>query len=257
MNDSLITQRGIIGAANIDAAKEHFALFNQVKREVMKPEVHFGLIPGVKKPTLFQPGAQVLLKLFNLTHEIQETHRTVDPLTGFVCYEYKVVISRDGFPVAEGVGACNSFEDKYAFTAWARADKPDNDTQVKMKAANLGKNYKDGPNWVWMQRERKPAPDLIALQNTVMKMAQKRATVAATLNATGGGEFFSQDIEDMPEVKEIGETVAMYEGFILAQIKAAPFVEDLHAIWKALPQLQKSAWFVDAVKEKNRELNPA
>lgn len=40
-------------------------------------------------------------------------------------------------------------------------------------------------------------PDVIGVDNTLMKMAQKRAFVGATLLATGASEFFTQDIEDM------------------------------------------------------------
>lgn len=39
--------------------------------------------------------------------------------------------------------------------------------------------------------------DILGLQNTIMKMAQKRAFVGAVLMATGASEFFTQDVEDM------------------------------------------------------------
>jgi hypothetical protein len=40
-------------------------------------------------------------------------------------------------------------------------------------------------------------PEVVGLQNTIMKMAQKRAFVGAILIATGASEYFTQDIEDM------------------------------------------------------------
>ena len=39
-------------------------------------------------------------------------------------------------------------------------------------------------------------PDVADLVNTILKMADKRALVAATLIATGMSEYFTQDIED-------------------------------------------------------------
>lgn len=39
--------------------------------------------------------------------------------------------------------------------------------------------------------------DILGLQNTIMKMSQKRAFVGAVLMATGASEFFTQDVEDM------------------------------------------------------------
>jgi hypothetical protein len=49
---------------------------------------------------------------------------------------------------------------------------------------------------------RIPNPDVADLVNTIQKMAQKRALVAATLIATSASEFFTQDIEDTSQ----GET---------------------------------------------------
>lgn len=40
-------------------------------------------------------------------------------------------------------------------------------------------------------------PDVIGVDNTLMKMAQKRSFVGAMLLATGASEFFTQDVEDM------------------------------------------------------------
>ena len=39
-------------------------------------------------------------------------------------------------------------------------------------------------------------PDTPDLVNTILKMATKRAYIAAVLNATGASEFFTQDLED-------------------------------------------------------------
>src|SRR5579863_9907958 len=44
---------------------------------------------------------------------------------------------------------------------------------------------------------RIPNPDVADLVNTIQKMAQKRALVAATLIATNASEFFTQDVEDI------------------------------------------------------------
>jgi hypothetical protein len=44
---------------------------------------------------------------------------------------------------------------------------------------------------------RIPNPDVADLVNTIQKMAQKRALVAATLIATSASEFFTQDVEDI------------------------------------------------------------
>lgn len=53
---------------------------------------------------------------------------------------------------------------------------------------------------------RVPNPDVADQVNTIQKMAQKRALVAATLLAVNASEFFTQDVEDM-EVIEGSYTV--------------------------------------------------
>lgn len=45
---------------------------------------------------------------------------------------------------------------------------------------------------------RIPNDDIFSLVNTIDKMAQKRALIAATLIGANASEFFTQDIEDMP-----------------------------------------------------------
>lgn len=44
---------------------------------------------------------------------------------------------------------------------------------------------------------RIPNDEIFSIVNTILKMAQKRALVAATLIATNASEFFTQDIEDL------------------------------------------------------------
>jgi hypothetical protein len=47
---------------------------------------------------------------------------------------------------------------------------------------------------------RIPNPDVADVVNTIQKMAQKRALVAATLIATSASEFFTQDVEDADSI---------------------------------------------------------
>lgn len=49
---------------------------------------------------------------------------------------------------------------------------------------------------------RIPNPDFPDLVNTIQKMAQKRALIAAALIGTSASEFFTQDVEDLPEFRQ-------------------------------------------------------
>lgn len=249
-------QNNTLGLMDIDNAVKHYAAFNLFKQAICKKEIDFGVIPGTKKPSLFQPGAQKLAKAFKLVVSLQLESRTVDAQTGFVSYEYRAIATRDGVFLGEGIGSCNSYEDKYAFTAWHPEAQPDTKTQNELKAANLGANKKEysSGQWVWNQRERKHAPDLIALQNTIMKMAGKRAFVHCILNTTGGGEFFAQDIEDMPHLKdEAQKTDELTDGVYFA-LSLCITLDECKKLWAMVPHLQKDANFITAVKAKSEQI---
>lgn len=55
---------------------------------------------------------------------------------------------------------------------------------------------------------RIPNDDVYSLVNTIQKIAQKRALVAATLIGTNGSEYFTQDMEDMEESGQVVEGMA-------------------------------------------------
>jgi hypothetical protein len=72
------------------------------------------------------------------------------------------------------------------------------------------KNGEMRPAWkltVGAVQYRIPNPDFADSSNTVLKMAQKRALVAACLVVTNASAFFTQDVEDMPFAESIDVAV--------------------------------------------------
>lgn len=152
-------------------------------KEVLEEGRDYGLIPGVDKPSLLQPGAQRINVGFGViphytTLEAQVDHDrviewskrkkiykarewtgdwSIESGTSIGVYRYVVrceLVHRDtGIVVGESLGACSSLESKYI-------DRP-----------------RDS-------------------ENTCLKMAQKRAFVGATLTAYGLSDEFTQDVED-------------------------------------------------------------
>lgn len=59
-----------------------------------------------------------------------------------------------------------------------------------------GENYTDADMRMKQDVVREKNPDPMGLTNTILKMADKRALVAATLIATGCSDLFTQDIEE-------------------------------------------------------------
>jgi hypothetical protein len=76
------------------------------------------------------------------------------------------------------------------------------DAIQKGTAKHIKKKIKDGSERDAVEIDstlvRTPNPDIADLVNTIQKMSQKRALVAATLLAVNASEYFTMDLEDMP-----------------------------------------------------------
>ncbi|SHL44556.1 hypothetical protein SAMN02745216_05202 [Desulfatibacillum alkenivorans DSM 16219] len=151
-----------------------------IKDNAMTENVHFGVIPGCRKPSLWKAGAEKLCQAFRLEPQFEtvamddpnrviewekteyHTRRKITGTTkGFI--EYRASCSLIHIPTREAWvrnvgGVCNNFESKY----------------------------------------RTLNPYDVA--NTLEKMAEKRAFVAAVLIATAASDIFTQDIEDLPHL---------------------------------------------------------
>lgn len=150
----------------ITEALSHYGTLVEFVKGVLQRDVDFGVIPGTKRPTLLKPGAEKLCKLFGL-RPVPELVRCIEDFERpLFHYHYRVaLLNRQGEIVAAGEGNCNSMEGKY----------------------------------------QKQQSRIFDLPNTICKMAQKRAMVAAVLVATGASEFFTQDLEDWENVIDGGD----------------------------------------------------
>lgn len=163
---------------------------------ILKKDQDFGIIPGVSKPSLLKPGAEKLLSFYQLSAEFDCTDKMFDIPSKFIAYTYKATIkNRDGRILTQCEGSVNSYESKYRYTWVESSKRPEKAEADLLKSQGLGKYKQKNGQWVWTERVENP--DLVGLQNTIQKMAQKRAFVGAILLATGASEFFTQDVEDM------------------------------------------------------------
>lgn len=170
--------------------QQHVNTIRQVMDQVMKPEVHYGVIPGCKTPSLFKPGAEKIMATFRLS---------VDPVVtdlsdhDQIRYQVKArLLSPSGVFVGCGIGECSSNEEKYK---WRRAvcDEEFNDCPADRRREKWSKAY-NKPAYKQKQVRTEPSD----LANTVLKMAKKRALIDAVLTATAASDCFTQDVEDLP-----------------------------------------------------------
>jgi len=152
----------------------------EIKAKAMRENVHYGVIPGCRKPSLWKPGAEIICQGFRLAPEFvttssQDLNHTikwekwdydkrakVEGLTkGYFEYDTQCTLVHipTGEVWAKAVsGSCNNFEAKY--------------------------------------RSLNPYD----VKNTLEKMSEKRALVAAVLIGVGASDIFTQDLEDLPEL---------------------------------------------------------
>lgn len=190
-----------------------------VMAQVMTDGVHYGRIPGVSKPTLFKSGAEVLNTTFRLAPSYLSERIFHDD--GHLTVIAKCILTHapSGMVLAEGEGMCSSRELKYAWRAAARS------CPVCGAEAIIKGKQEYGGGWLcWKNHKTTPGcgakfsegdqriegqatgkitnPDLADTWNTVLKMADKRALVAAVLNGTAASDIFTQDVEDSSAAAE-------------------------------------------------------
>ncbi len=190
--------------AHVKRLEEAMVAIQEAKDRLLTEGIDYGQIPGTKKPSLYQPGSELLLKLFGygFKYEVEESIEDWD--TPFFRYQIKgIVIDGFGNTIAEGPGEANSKEPRYR-----RRECPQCESAVwdNRKSQSEGK-FTDQPAFTCKAKcgwagASKPSevPEIFdfSLVNTMMKMAVKRAKVGSTLTATGGSHFFTQDVEDLP-----------------------------------------------------------
>ena len=202
---------------SMETALQRRSMLVQFTRQIMVENQDFGVIPGTgTKPALLKAGAEKLCHFFGLEPEFNQVVEDVD-WTGerhggevFYYIRYSVRLHRGGRVLGVGEGSCNSWESKYRWRQGARKCP-----QCGQEAIIAGKE-EFGGGWVcWKKKNgcgaqfksddpaikdqavgRIPNPDVADQINTIQKMAQKRALVAAVLIATGASEFYTQDVED-------------------------------------------------------------
>jgi hypothetical protein len=199
-------------------AVERKKQINQFIEQVLKPELDYGTIAGVNsKPVLLKPGAEKLCSIFGLA-PCYESEEITEDWTGaqhdgepFFYYRYKCRLFRAERCLGEAVGSANSWESKYRYRDAKRVCPECGQTSI------IAGKQEYGGGWLCWKKQggcgfkfeaddkriteqptgRTANPDVADQVNTIQKMAQKRALVAAVLVVTNCSDAFTQDLEDI------------------------------------------------------------
>ena len=226
MTQDLITYEcsDFMPALSVPQAEQRFNTVVEFVKNVMRDGVDYGKVPGADKNTLMKAGAEKLTTLFGLTVRFQVVEQAQD-WTGeahggepFFYYWYRCQLWRGELLIAEADGSCNSRESKYRWRETKRKCPECGTAAInKSKFPPRGAPKGTPPGWYCFAKQggcgvefaaddpeitgqstgRAPNPDICDLVNTIQKMGQKRALVAATLIGCNASEFFTQDVEDI------------------------------------------------------------
>lgn len=195
------------------AAVARKAAVKKYVSELMTQGIDFGVIPGTNdKPVLLKPGAEKLCSFFGLRTKFIAVEVMQDWERGRFAYWFKCQLFYQGELVAEADGACNSLEKKYRWMS--RYENTITEEERGRVAKKETRRSRDGKPYTVYQLEN---DDPYSLVNTLIKMAQKRALIAATLIATNASDLFSYKHED--------EDLEGDDGAVPTGAKAAPASE--------------------------------
>ena len=186
---ALVQDSGRMSVANV---VQQSIVIQEVMKAVMKKDVHYGVIPGTDKPTLYKAGAEKLCLVFHLGDE----YRVEDLSVGVDAIRYRVTCigrhQQTGIEMGQGIGEASTGEEKYR---WRKAvcKEEFEATPVNLRRVKYGR--KSGGHYTVEQIRTEPAD----VANTVLKMAAKRAKMAMVLNVLAASDAFGQDLEDLSD----------------------------------------------------------
>jgi len=202
--------------ASVEAQLAEIEVFQRLVKNRLIDGHDFGIIPGTQKPTMLLPGAQKITKLakcrphYIVLREVEEWDREPQPLFAYTI-QCQLIYLPTGEIVDEGVGECNSMESKYR---WRQRER---ECPECGQAAIIKGKAEYGGGWLCFRKkngcgakfnDNDPAivdqptgrvlnPDIADQNNTILKMAKKRALVDAALSLGSLADLFTQDLEDV------------------------------------------------------------
>jgi len=194
----------------------------QLMARVLKEGEHYGTLPGIKtrpgeqpEKMLFKSGAEKLCMLFRLRPQYEFLARVEEEyfLSFTVCCRLYNIPTGELW--GEGIGSINTREAKYLNQCTARAcpecgqpaiirGRPEHNGGTANwicydKKGGCGAKFRIDDPAIIEQSGKISSPKVWELHNTMVKMVQKRAMVAAVLTATGASDIFGQDLEELLE----------------------------------------------------------
>jgi hypothetical protein len=187
----------------------------EVMQKVMREGIDFGAIPGTtregQKPkmALLQPGAEVLCQVFHLRPEFQEVALIERDDFLFMKIRCRLIHSITGEVVGEAIASANSREEKYASQVAAKlcpvcgkpsifkSKKENEGWYCWTKKGGCGATFGEADKKLLDQTGTVSVDRVWGLYHTLESIAQKRAYVKVTRNATACSDIFTDEPDDL------------------------------------------------------------
>src|SRR3990167_4021440 len=194
--------------------KRRFQAVMEAKRTIMVDGVDYAVIPGTLKPSLLQPGGEKLSVLFRLSPSFTTRAINLDGDHREYLTTCTLTHGPSGTIWATADGLCTTMEKKYRWRESQRkCPNCGKESIIKgrkefgggwvcfAKNGGCGSKWADGSGVIESQSVGKiENPDIADMYNTCLKMAAKRAFMAAVKLATASSDHFTQDMEDFTDV---------------------------------------------------------
>jgi hypothetical protein len=180
--------------------KTMLSTLEKLHSTVMKRGIDYDTILGTPKPTLLKPGAELLVRFFDLVPDTQIVKRIEKTETEIPYFQYDAecrICNKYEIFLGNGLGSCNSAEPTYAFSWVFENDLPD---ELREKKDGLKNTMLNGRAQYRIGSSRN---DIFGSVNSMQKRAKKRAFVDAVLCVTNADRIFTQDFAEEKEGDDV------------------------------------------------------
>lgn len=183
--------------ATIARETEMQQIVTQYVRDHMVKDHHYYSFNEGGKPALTKDGAYRICSLFKVIPGPVDVEIIREEGGHYTVVSFARLFNQDGVEIASSRGSASTRESKYAYR-WVYDNNVPSDVDKATLKTRSGQK-KSGGTWIQYQL---PNPDLADLENTILKMSEKRATVGAVNKLPLVSELFASDPEDnTPEAK--------------------------------------------------------
>lgn len=166
-------------------------IMTEYVRDAMVKDHHYYSFNDGGKPSLTKDGAFRICSLFKITPGPVDIEIIREDGEHFTVISTARLFNQDGVEIASSRGSASTRESKYAYR-WVNEGQVPADIDKATLKTRGGQN-RNGGSWKQYQL---PNPDKADLENTILKMSEKRATVGAVNKLPLVSELFAADPDD-------------------------------------------------------------